>query len=79
MVERLNLDGGTLNLDWGKLTLDGGTRPPYNLSTGYIYENRKRYRTYKELKFIFDSDLTKTQNAYSKANHKPNPNPNLDP
>ena len=41
-IQRSNLDGGTpksrwgtLNLNGGKLTLDGGTRPPYNLSTGY--------------------------------------------
>ena len=26
--------GGRLNLAGGTLTLDGGTRPPYNLSTG---------------------------------------------
>ena len=28
---------GRLNLDGGTLTLDGGTRPPYNLSTGWTY------------------------------------------
>ena len=33
IIQRSNLDGGTLNLDGGTLTLDGGTRPPYNLST----------------------------------------------
>ena len=27
--------GGRLNLDEGTLTFDGGTRPPYNLSTGF--------------------------------------------
>ena len=37
IIQRSNLDGGTLNLDGGTLTLDGGTRPPYNLSTVYKY------------------------------------------
>ena len=34
MGARLNLDGGIFTLDWG-------TRPPYNLSTGY-YSNHSR-------------------------------------
>ena len=33
IIQRLNLDGGTLNLEGGTLTLDGGERPPSNLST----------------------------------------------
>ena len=33
IMQRSNVDRGTLNLDGGTLTLDGGTCPPYNLST----------------------------------------------
>ena len=34
IIQRSNLDGGTLNLVEGMLTLDGGTHLPSNLSSG---------------------------------------------
>ena len=43
LIQRLNLDGGTLKSRWGTLNLDGGTltldrgkRPSYNLSTDFM-------------------------------------------
>ena len=59
MEGRLSLNGGTLNLDGGTLTLDGVTRPPYNLSTGFVC-----FELYVSSHFIVQYDSALSDRAW---------------